>query len=411
MAQLVSAKGSDVLAWRASGDFAATFRQVLLARLEFCRSDEAQALLSGTEHAIDGLIVANDAFCLRSSHLLAEVAECSEPSRLRELTATFYTGLYDHMGRHHSAAAFYEFSTQFLQALTRSIKRSALAALGLADRQMPPLKLVAMGPAGRHEFSPFCPLQLLLVHGDAGEAELESLARFGRLVHDGFEACGLQVDGAVTPRNPQWSGSMADWRLRLAQWLEQSVADELIDFFRLADQATLYCDEGFDPEFSMACRTLFREHRAAMAFQVARVRNLSHGISIIGGMRFEKYGPHRGCFALLDNALQPLSAAVSLLSLLKDLEASSTPQRIREVLWRRELNVDMAERLLLAWHTLHELRLTREGAVHPDWSNDAPLHLNVEEMSDSDQNLLRESLETVGALQRHLGLTFNSSEG
>ena len=41
MALLVSAKGSDVLAWRAAGDFAVTFRQVVLNRMEFCRSDDA----------------------------------------------------------------------------------------------------------------------------------------------------------------------------------------------------------------------------------------------------------------------------------------------------------------------------------------------------------------------------------
>ena len=34
MAQLVSAKGSDVLAWRAAGDFAATFRQVILVGID-----------------------------------------------------------------------------------------------------------------------------------------------------------------------------------------------------------------------------------------------------------------------------------------------------------------------------------------------------------------------------------------
>ena len=47
MALLVSAKGSDVLAWRAAGDFAVTYRQVILDRMEFCRSDEAAAMLSG----------------------------------------------------------------------------------------------------------------------------------------------------------------------------------------------------------------------------------------------------------------------------------------------------------------------------------------------------------------------------
>ena len=59
MALLVSAKGSDILAWRAAGDFAVTFRQVTLHRMEFCRSDEAAAMLTGASQALDDLAAAN----------------------------------------------------------------------------------------------------------------------------------------------------------------------------------------------------------------------------------------------------------------------------------------------------------------------------------------------------------------
>ena len=410
MALLVSAKGGDVLAWRACGDFTASFRQLLLARLEFCRSNEAEALLMGTGQALDELIAANDAFCCRSKELIEDVSACDEPSRLRELSIAFYAGLYDHVGVHHSAPAFYEFSMLFLQALAASIIRHAHTTLGLLDRHTPQLMLVAIGAAGRQEFSPFCPLQLLLVHAENSAVDHEALSQFGRLIHEGFEACGLQVDGVVTPRIPEWRGSMPEWRQRLVHRLDQGRVNGVADLFKLIDQSVLYHDEGFVPEFSGLCRSVLKERRSATAFQVTCVRNLPHGIGIMGGMRFEKKGPYRGLFALREHALQPLSAAIGIIALLRNLEATSTPQRIREILWKRELNVDMAERLLQAWHALHEVRLTREQDVQPDWSNEAPLHLNVDEMHDSEQTLLRESLEAVGAIQRHVGLTFSGME-
>jgi signal-transduction protein with cAMP-binding, CBS, and nucleotidyltransferase domain len=128
---------------------------------------------------------------------------------------------------------------------------------------------------------------------------------------------------------------------------------------------------------------------------------------MMGGLRFEKSGPYRGQFALLENAMQPLSASLSALALLKGLEAMATPLRVRELLWRRELNVDMAERLLQAWHTLHELSLIREREVQPDRAKAASLHLDIKQMSVAEQEALHESLEAVGNIQRHVGLSFS----
>lgn len=410
MALLVSGKGNDVLAWRASGEFAGEFRQTLLARLEFCRADAAGILLDDTGRAITGLVAANDAFLRCCQDTCAMACAAREPASLADLTRTFYTGLYDHFRTHGSAAAFYEQSIQFLQSAGTAVIRHARERSGMTAARDLPVMLIALGPAGRREFSPYCPLHLLLVHDEAQVPEHDLLDRFGGLIHDGFEACGFRVDSTVTVRSHAWRGSMAEWRQHLAQSVEQGRIQDLIDFFRLADQTVVYADNGFDPDFPGLCRSVLGSRRSVLSFQVGRVLELSHGIGMMGGMRFEKKGPYRGKFALLDNALQPLAAAVSALSQMKGLLTDSTPRRIREVLWKRELNVDMAERLLLAWHSLHEMRLGREADLHPEWTGPSPLYLCVEEMSDTEQALLRESLESVGAAQRLIGQLYSSME-
>ncbi len=411
MALLVSAKGNDVLAWRAAGDFTATFRQQLLARLEFCKSGEGEQLLASAGQALDELVAENDSFILRCKTILDEVSVCTDHSRFKEFTDAYFTTLYEHVGIHHSATAFYELSDRFLRVLSGTIMRQARVTLGKAAENLPQLKLIALGPAGRQEFSPFCPFHTMLIHGDVDSVDRGAVNRLGQLIHEGFAACGFLIDEKVSPFNEAWCGSPADWRKRLLQWLDQGEFDDLIDFFRLSDQSLLYQDEGFDDDFFQLFVSHLKKYRAAMDFLVTRVQGLSHGIGILGGMRFEKKGPYRGRFALLDNGLHPLSAAISALALIKNLSAASTPQRIREVLWKRKLNVDMAERLLHAWHALHELRLLREAGKHPVWSDEGALHLEIDDLSDSEQATLRESLETVGVIQRHVGLTYNSMEG
>jgi hypothetical protein len=407
MALLVSAKGSDVLAWRAAGDFAVTFRQVVLGRMEFCRSDEAAKMLSGVSQALDDLAAANDAFCSRCDGLIEEVAACPEPGRLRALTTTFFAGLYDHIDIHHSAPVFYQFSLLFLQALAGSVSRYSYTMLGDSSARLPELALIGLGPAGRQEFTPFCPLQFMLVHGPVGDDGDGLIQRYATLLHEGFEACGLLLDGAVSPRNSQWCGSLSEWGQRLDKVLARGKSREVIEILRLADQTQLYGAGDAGTSFRQLSLATLAESPVARNNLVSRVVSLSNGIGMMGGLRFEKSGPYRGRFALLENALQPLSESLSALGPLKRLKAMATPARVRELLWLRDLNVDMAERLLQAWHMLNELRLIREREVQPDWANEAALHLNIEQMSVEEQEALRESLETVGNIQRHIGLNFS----
>jgi signal-transduction protein with cAMP-binding, CBS, and nucleotidyltransferase domain len=408
MAQLVSAKGGDVLAWRAAGDYVATYRQVILDRMELIRSDEADAMITGASHALEDLAAANDAFCSRCDSLIEEVAVCPEPVRLRELATVFYAGLYDHCAIHHSAPAFYQFSILFLQALSESVSRHAYAALGPYSTRMPELALIALGPAGRQEFSPFCPLQFMLVHdGQAGDEQDGLIHRFADHVHEGFKECGFQVDELVTPRNSPWRGTVSEWEQRLDKILKRGTFSEVIEILRLTDQTQLDGAGETGSLFRQMSLAKLTASTVAVNNLVSRVVALSNGIGMMGGLRFQKSGPYRGQFALLENALQPLSASVSTLGLLKRVETMTTPRRVRDLLWRRELNVDMAERLLQSWHVLHELRLIREREVHPDWSNAAPLHLDIEEMTTAEQESLRESLEAIGNIQRHVGLNFS----
>jgi len=409
MALLVSAKGSNILAWRAAGDFAVTFRQMTLDRMEFCRTDEAAAMLTEATLALENLAAANDMFCSRCASLIDEAAACHEPARLRELTTIFFAGLYDHCAVHQSALAFYQFSILFLQALAGSISRYAHSMLGDASSRIPESALIVLGTAGRQEFSPFSPLQFLLVHGQADEAEEMLIQRFATLLHEGFEACGLQVDQVVTPRNGQWRGSVSEWSQRLEKVLKRGKSSEVIELLRLADQTQLDGDADTGTAFRQLSLSALAASPVAVKNLVSRVVAFSNGIGIMGGLRFEKSGLYRGRFALLENAVQPLSASLSAVGLLKHLETVTTPKRIRELLWRRELNVDMAERLLQAWHTLHELRLIRESEVQPDWPNAAPHYLNIEQMNAAEQDALRESLEAVGNIQRHVGLNFSGA--
>ena len=410
MAVLATSKGSDISAWRAAGEFGAAFRQALLKRSAHCCSDEAEVLFSETSHALEALAAANDERVARLEGIVAQTAACEDPSRLGELCSAFYAELYDHFGCYGSAVAFYHLSALFLHELTGSLNRYALQRLGSSGEHLPDMALVALGPAGRREFSPFCPLQLALVSGQTANGEGDYISRYCGVLQEGFEACGLQVDGEITPLNSPWRGSLPEWGRRLEHGLARGKQRELVELLRLADHEALFSVQGRDLEFRELVLSQLQLSRRAMGDLVKRLGRLSNGLGLMGGLRLERNGPHRGLFRLFEHALLPLSAAVAALALINRVDAVEIPQRIRALLGRQALDVDTAERLLQTWHILNELRLMRERELLPARNRAAALYLDVTSLDEETRMMFREALETIENVQRRVSVIFSGTE-
>lgn len=411
MAIVVSSKGNDLGAWRAAGEFGLLLRQALLDRAALLTSTQFEAQLGEITQELERRATEHDAALAALERLKEDAAAATEPVRLGEVVREFYAACYALFGPSRSASAFYRLSGAFLETVARSALDCALARLGLTTDRLPPLALIALGPTGRHEFSPFCTLQLLLVHGETGPLPAGLPGMVGQALHQVFEEAGLKPDGAISPRTPAWCGTLAQWRQRLLAVLEEGEPAELVDLLRLADQAALLPANGLEQEFRDLCLALVGTSRPTLEFLVTRIQGLSNGVGLMGGVRLERSGPHRGLFALLDHALLPLTASITALTLMAGGKGIGTPARIRELLANRKLNVEQAERLLEAWHTLNELRLGREAALFPDTAGRASLYIDPETLSEPEMERFREVLDTVDAIQRHVAVTFSGWEG
>lgn len=408
MAFLLSAKQEgDPLSWRGATDFCSSFRDRLLGSLGKKNSDMA---LQTIELVLSELAIAQNTnmHCLNESiQVRKKLSATSELQQLRKLTADFYGTLYDHVTLFRSPLVFYQQSSLFLNALAVTVLRLSRERLGLLERHLPEHALIALGPAGRHEFSPFCPLQMALIcRHDSGIMQ-ESIRQYGALVHEGFEACGLHVDPAVSPINGDWCVNLPFWQRTLEDNLNHAEQELLVDLLRLADQTTLAGSTELAEEFRQRAGTTLATSHTALGNLVSRVSLLSNGLGILGRLRLEKSGPYRGHFPLLDHALLPLTSTISAFALISSLTSDTSPQRLHELLHNGELSIDMAEQLLEAWHTINELRLVHEQKSLPDWDDCAPLHLNLEFLSGAETESLRAALESIGLFQRYLYTCYN----
>ena len=410
MATLASAKGNDINAWRAAGEFGAAFRQELLKQCVLCGSEETEDLFGETCRALEALAAENDERLSRLRRIVFQTAESIDPSYLGELCNAFYAELYDHFGCYGSAIAFYQESSLFLRELTGSLNRNALQRLGSSGERLSGLTLVAMGPTGRREFSPFCPLQLALVYGQTAEGEMEAVSRYCIALQEGFEACGLQVDGEITPLNSTWRGTLPEWDQRLEQGLARGNQRKLVELLRLADHETLSSANERDLGFRELALSHLQRSRRAMGDLVTRLGRLPSGFGIMGGLLLERSGPHRGLFRLFEHALLPFSATVAALALINRVDAVDIPLRIRSFLGCGALDVDTAERLLQSWHILNELRLTRERELFQERNREAALYMDVTVLDEERRRMLKEALETIENVQRQVSVVFSETK-
>ena len=404
---LLSAKNGDVTNWGGGKDFATSYRQVLLDLTASDISGSAETFFSEASATLENAITTHQNLVNRLNSTLEEVASAPSTVSLRELTVSFYADLYSLFGQFRSVPAFYQFSMVFLRRISSVLIVRATDQLGLSGVHLPDMELIAVGQAGKYEYSPFSHLQILLVHGEPTASQLQAVEQFGLALHDGFEAAGLAVDPVVTPRNERWRGTLTDWRQRCEKGLRPQTDDESISLCRLSDLSTLNSDKGLGLKLRDISSRGLDGSRPVLASLIERMAALSNGLGIMGRLKVERSGSRRGMFRLHDHGILPLSVALSALALIREVEEVSSCERIHELLRRRELDVEMAERMLAAWYTLHDLRLRREQSLKIGELSDVSSCLDPDELTAEQRYSLKEALESTAIIQRYVEMTFS----
>lgn len=404
---LLSAKNGDVTNWGAAKDFATSYRKALLDLTASEISDSAETSFSEACATLENAINTHQNLVSRLNRMVEEVASASPTQNLRELTISFYSDLYTLFGHFRSVPSYYQFSMTFLCQMSSTLIARVTNQLGLPAGHLPDMELIAVGQAGRCEYSPFHPLQILLVYDEVTTSQLQAVELFSSALHTGFEAAGFAVDPVVTPQNERWRGTLVDWQQRCEKGLRPQADEESIYLCRLSDLYPLSPDKGLGRQLKDISNCDLNGSLPVLTNLIERMAALSNGLGIMGRLKVERNGSRRGMFRLQDHGVLPLSVALSALALIKKIEAVSSCERIHELLRRRELDVEMAERMLATWYTLHDLLLWQERHFQIDELSDTSSCLNPDELTTEQRHSLKEALESTAIIQRYVEITFS----
>lgn len=401
-----STQGADITTSRAVDQFIATYRQAILNSAISANCSSSEILFCEASVAIDKIIVSHQNL-LNTLYTLIQGVAAAKPDNFKNLTEPFYRELYRHFDQFHSATSFYQLSMEFLLKISGSIVTETTDHFRQSGHNIPSIALIALGPAGRGEYSPYCPLQILIIHDEILPSENDSMQLFSETIHSKLERAGFAVDSLITPRNRDWRGSISDWKQRSLDALYSEENEELINLCRLVDQYPLFNDKNFSEEFKQILFSSILNSQPVMDNLIDRMSALSNGLGLMGGLKLEKRGDDKGRFRLLDHGLLPFSSALSALAIITKNLAIGSCQRISELLKRGELDVELAQRMLATWHSLHILRLWREQSYINLTLPESSLYLNPKELTDEQLKSLIEALESVAIIQNHVGIIFS----
>ncbi len=431
VALLLGARNGDVLSRRGTEELFDAVQESFARRAFFQTGGEERELLLGLHNRLTDEIDYEEQFADRFAAALTELGQAEFEDQLDPLGRRLHDLARDYFRRRASVVALHEIATTYYELMLRKAIDLAVAGLLMEELGPPPQPycwLVAES-AGRLERAPGDGQQHFLVYAGNGKSDDSYFETLSYRVTVLLRKLGLIVG---TERSfimdSFWRGSIDELR----RWCSRDLLDRRHEYHlslpvlpglgtpfkplhredelayrtlaKIADVRPLCGDPGLTAEVD-ACfhETLNLLRETALFSHIARqVAVMPLALGLFGGLKVERRGTHRGEIDIEQLALDPLVMSICMLAVRHGVTATNTVERIRALLNRGELTVDLAERLMRACHEImrHRINGQLEGG------DARGVFLNPDELSDEDGQRFRSALESVASLQKYVHFCF-----
>lgn len=392
MAILLGNNNGDITSSRTIRELMAGLDGMIAEQAAYMMPDHHLSLIEGVANAIREEREWEEQAGNMIALALQNLENAPDLASLEQLNKTAMATAAEYFKRRESVLSMHQFCCKCRDLMIQWATRSALEDAGGTPV---PFALCSLGNHGRMEATLSSPVDLLLIYGNTDEAGEAWFTNLAQTVSRSLSRLGL-VAPFVRIDDPEWRGNLTLWKDRIA--MQAGTPDP-------SSETTMLCDlrPSFgDPELAGELRSLARSSLTGdpltllSALRAASIMPV--GFDFFGRLKVEKSGAHRGEFNLVQFALTPLVVTIRMLAIQKKLEQTSTPDRIRGLLNAGELGVDLASKLLMAYHDFHRIQLAAE--VAGKGSEKEGFYLVREEIPPDDENCLKQGLEAIFNLQR-----------
>ncbi|APX92048.1 cyclic nucleotide-binding protein [Halomonas sp. 1513] len=259
--------------------------------------------------------------------------------------------------------------------------------------------LVVMGSEGRGEQILKTDQDNALIladdhHWPECEAQMHEVTE--TLIRLGYPPC----PGNIMVSNPDWVGSVSEWRERIARWAARRDGDSLmklaimLDAHAVAGQTALL-DQVRDELFERC-----RRDEILLSYFARTALRFSTPLTLFGSLKKPQHG-----IDIKKGGIFPIVHGVRTLALERGIRATSTLDRLDALAEDGRLESSFAEDLGEALALFTELRLRQQ--LERDGDGEDANRVVVQQLSSLERDLLREALHMVKDFKQRLSQRFH----
>ena len=263
--------------------------------------------------------------------------------------------------------------------------------------------LMIMGSGGRREMLLGPDQDNGLIYEDFPDerlSEVESFfAPFSERLVSAFEQVGYpRCNGKVMANNPLWRGRLKDWHARVSNWIQVPEPKKVMYSTIFLDFMPLAGDPSLCQDLREILHNELRGNTVYLYYLLENDLNHAPPINLMGRFVLEKEGDHKGMLSLKQAGSVFIVDCVRMFLLEQGIHATTTLERLDELVRLKVFNQETAENLKAALEVFIFFRLRLEISLIEQGR--PPSHyLDPYSLSRSEQDLLLEAFRNAGKLQ------------
>lgn len=183
-------------------------------------------------------------------------------------------------------------------------------------------------------------------------------AEAGRRMADTLDAAGIPYcKGGVMAREPQWRGSLSEWRARIAKWVANPKGENLLSVDIFFDFAPVYGDFRLGRDLRAHALNEAQGSHAFLRLLAAEVESLSAPLGL-----FNRFRTEGGRVDLKKSGLLAITGGTRALALRHGIAETGTVPRLHALIAAGRVNVSDAEALIDAQAVIQHCILDQQIA-------------------------------------------------